>query len=119
MGRHVFEFVGLGLFEGVAEADLAVGDAASDLLFEAVITEDELELIVAGEVLNVFLGRQGGTGSPRSIKAWYFSVWWSKVARTGSERLSCWGWRSLKERNSGRKSSAEKVNWVSRLLLWE
>jgi hypothetical protein len=59
----------LGLLKGVSETDLAVGYLISDLLFESVITNDELQFVITRHMLDLFLDKENSTGSPRSIRA--------------------------------------------------
>ena len=55
---------------------------------DAGLADDELEAVLAREVLDVFLRAKSGTGSPRSITASKVSSLLFQLASTGSETAS-------------------------------
>ena len=65
----VVQLIALGFVQRVSEVDFAVGDVPPYLLLEPVVADDELEFIIPGEVLDLFLSEGGSTGSPRSTRA--------------------------------------------------
>ena len=72
----------------MSEGDFAVGNEFSNLSGESIVADDDLQFIISGHVLYLFLNSFISTGSPKSIsaaKTLCSSFHWAK---TGSVRLS-------------------------------